>query len=74
MGVLMLATAGRAGVCELMVRLTRWRVNWLLLDMYDQFGALTRALNYLRVFPRTVYIPWFFNQARFSVFPCRKQT
>jgi membrane protease YdiL (CAAX protease family) len=40
---------------------------WLLLDTFDQFGAVYLALNYLLIQPSTFYITWFFNHSRSSL-------
>ena len=40
---------------------------WLLLDTFDQFGWGYTGLNFLFVFPLTVYITWFYNHSQFGL-------
>jgi uncharacterized protein len=40
---------------------------WLLLDSYAQYGPGYIGLNLLLIVPFSVYITWFFNNARFSI-------
>jgi uncharacterized protein len=40
---------------------------YLLLDIHDQYGFSYLGLNYLFVFPFTIFITWFFNHGRSSL-------
>jgi membrane protease YdiL (CAAX protease family) len=40
---------------------------WLLLDSYAQYGPGYIGLNLLLIVPFSIYISWFFNNARFSI-------
>jgi membrane protease YdiL (CAAX protease family) len=40
---------------------------WLLLDSYAQYGLGYIGLNLLLIVPFSIYITWFFNNARFSI-------
>jgi membrane protease YdiL (CAAX protease family) len=40
---------------------------WLLMDTFTQYGIGYLALNFLFVFPLTVYVNWIFNHTRGSI-------
>ena len=51
------------------VYVTWHTLYWLAIGTVQQFGWFYMLLNYLFVFPMTLYVTWFYNRGRFSILP-----